>query len=92
MDLMPTFLEIAGIDYPVSKRDRKFTPLEGLSLLPIFEGRTRKGHETLYWKFGQCRELLLGIACVAFLINGAKGLNAGHVGHQSSPTIIGVAS
>jgi len=60
MDLMPTFLEIAGVEYPASKQDRKLTPLEGLSLLPILEGRERKGHEALYWKFGQCRAVRMG--------------------------------
>ena len=60
MDLMPTFLEIAGVDYPASKQDRKLTPLEGLSLLPILEGRVRKEHGALYWKFGQCRAVRMG--------------------------------
>jgi arylsulfatase A-like enzyme len=60
MDLMPTLLEVAGVDYPDSRGGRKLMPLEGLSLLPILEGRERKGHEALYWKFGQCRAVRMG--------------------------------
>ena len=60
MDLMPTFLEVAGVDYPVSKGNQKLIPLEGLSLLPIMKGRKRMGHEALYWRFGQCRAVRKG--------------------------------
>ena len=60
IDLMPTFLEVAGVDYPVSKGNQKLIPLEGLSLLPIMKGRKRRGHEALFWRFGQCRAVRKG--------------------------------
>ena len=52
MDIMPTCLEIAGAEYPVSDNDEKVPCLEGKSLLPIFQGKPRQGHEVLYWRFG----------------------------------------
>jgi arylsulfatase len=45
MDIMPTCMDIAGAESPA-------TPLEGRSLLPIFQGKPRQGHEVLYWQFG----------------------------------------
>ncbi|MFQ6115439.1 MAG: sulfatase/phosphatase domain-containing protein, partial [bacterium] len=46
IDLMPTLLEITGVKYP----DRELLPLDGKSLLPVFLGKTREAHETLYWE------------------------------------------
>lgn len=39
IDLMPTFLEIAGASYPKSFESHPILPLEGRSLLPVFKGR-----------------------------------------------------
>jgi arylsulfatase A-like enzyme len=41
IDLMPTFLELAGADYPRVFGGHTIQPLEGRSLIPVFEGRTR---------------------------------------------------
>ncbi|MCA9067534.1 MAG: sulfatase-like hydrolase/transferase, partial [Planctomycetaceae bacterium] len=49
IDLMPTCLEIAQTNYPVEFKGRKPLPVEGKSLLPIFRGEKRAGHETLCW-------------------------------------------
>ncbi|NRB49925.1 MAG: arylsulfatase [Saprospiraceae bacterium] len=40
-DLFPTFLDIAGIEYPETYGEKTTLPLDGQSLLPIFEGQTR---------------------------------------------------
>ena len=45
VDLFPTLLEIAGIDYPPMYANKKTLPLHGQSLLPIFQGRQRKEPE-----------------------------------------------
>ncbi len=45
IDVMATCADVAGAKYPADK-----TPLEGKSLLPIFEGRERAGHQALYWE------------------------------------------
>jgi arylsulfatase len=39
-DLMPTFLELAGVGYPETFRGHALTPLEGRSLAPVFRGAT----------------------------------------------------
>jgi arylsulfatase len=52
IDIMPTCLEAAGAEYPTSYQGRKILPLEGKSLLPIFRGHQRKGHEAIFWEVG----------------------------------------
>jgi arylsulfatase A-like enzyme len=51
IDIMPTCLEAAGTKYPSSVRGRRLLPMDGISLLPIFAGVERKGHEALFWEF-----------------------------------------
>jgi len=50
IDIMATCLEAAGLRYPPAYRDKELIPLEGKSLLPIFEGGRRKPHEAIYWE------------------------------------------
>jgi arylsulfatase len=47
IDVMATCLDAAGAQYP--KRDGVL-PMEGKSMLPIFAGRRRAGHEFLAWE------------------------------------------
>jgi len=46
MDLMPTMLELAGVDEP---RDR---PLDGVSLLPVLLGKGELEPRVLFWQYG----------------------------------------
>ena len=48
-DIMATCLDVAGADYPSQFRGRAITPLEGVSLVPIFEDRDNK-KEALIWE------------------------------------------
>jgi arylsulfatase A-like enzyme len=50
IDVMATCLDVAGVDYPKTYNDNQITPLEGQSLLPLFQGQHRKGHDALYWE------------------------------------------
>lgn len=50
IDLLATCLDAAGVAYPRTFQDRAITPLEGKSLLPIFQGKTRSGHEAIFWE------------------------------------------
>lgn len=50
IDIMATCLDAAGIEYPKTYKGRELISLEGKSLLPIFKGKERKGHETIYWE------------------------------------------
>jgi len=51
IDIMATCLEVGGAEYPREYQDRKVLRHDGQSLLPIFEGRRRKGHEALFWEY-----------------------------------------
>jgi len=41
VDLFPTFLEMAGVEYPESYNGKPTLPLHGHSLLPVFKGEQR---------------------------------------------------
>ena len=60
IDFMATFIELGGTVYPKMIGNRKIDPLEGKSLVPIFRGIKRSGHEYLYFRFGTDRALRHG--------------------------------
>ena len=60
IDLMPTALDAAGAEYPKTFQGRPVAPADGKSLLPIFRGRKREGHDTLYWRFAHGRAVRQG--------------------------------
>jgi len=55
IDVMATCLDAAGVQHPETHQGRPILPLEGRSLLPIFRGGERPGHEALFWEHeGNC--------------------------------------
>ena len=50
MDIMATCLDISGVTYPASYKGKPIIPLEGKSLLPVFQGEQREGHSTICWE------------------------------------------
>jgi len=50
IDIMPTFLDVAGATYPESYNGRAITPLEGESLLPVLEGKKWSRQRPLGWE------------------------------------------
>ena len=54
IDIMATCLDVAGEEYPTEFHGRKPLPMEGKSLLPIFQGRQRKGMKCCA---GACRSI-----------------------------------
>jgi len=56
-DIMPTCLDVAGIEYPEEFAGRKILPIEGKSLLPIFQGKRRQGHKALFWELSGHRAM-----------------------------------
>ena len=50
IDVMATCLDVAGIEYPTTYNRHEIIALEGESLLEIFSGGTRQGHQALYWE------------------------------------------
>jgi len=52
IDLMPTCLDVAGVQSPGSFDGHKILPLEGKSLLSVLEGRRRESRNALFWEIG----------------------------------------
>ena len=59
IDIMPTCLELAGVNYPEEFNGIKTTPPEGRSLLPAFNGR-KIDREFLFWEHEGNRALRMG--------------------------------
>lgn len=49
MDVMPTILQLAGVEYPKEYRGSVITPVEGQSLVPIFQGLNLTPRD-LFWE------------------------------------------
>ena len=47
LDILPTALAVAGVDVPADAN------IEGVNLLPYFDGQQAAPHEELYWRFGE---------------------------------------
>jgi arylsulfatase A-like enzyme len=60
IDVMPTCLEIASMNYPKKYRERKILPVEGKSLVPVFKGKKRQGHSALFWELSGNRAVRMG--------------------------------
>ena len=60
VDFMPTFAELAKTKYPQERAGETIIPVEGASLVPVFRGNRRKGHETLYWEWSGNRAVREG--------------------------------
>jgi arylsulfatase len=50
MDVMTTCVDAAGAEYPATHKGSEVTALQGKSLMPIFRGNKRKGHDALFWE------------------------------------------
>lgn len=50
IDVMPTCLAAAGVEYPRTYDGEVIKPLEGTSLLPVFQRKTRREDRTLFWE------------------------------------------
>jgi arylsulfatase A-like enzyme len=54
VDWLPTFVELAGADYPETYQGVTIPPTEGISLVPIFRGQPWMGHQHIFWDlYGQ---------------------------------------
>ncbi len=59
IDLMPTFLELAGVTYPKTFAGRTLTPLPGKSLVPVLRSKSL-GERTLAWEHEGNRAIRVG--------------------------------
>jgi arylsulfatase A-like enzyme len=60
IDLMATAVDAAGARYPETHNGRPVTPLEGRSLVPIFDGRTRDPNRAVFWEHAGNRAVRQG--------------------------------
>ena len=60
IDMMPTVIELAGAKYPNELKGKTIIPVEGKSLVPIFEGKQREGHRVLFWNHLGNRAVRMG--------------------------------
>jgi len=55
---MATAIELGEAKYPKKWPEVEVDPLQGKSLVPIFKGEEREGHEFLYFRFSTNRAIL----------------------------------
>ena len=60
IDLLPTFLELAGADYPATYRSHELLPVEGESMTALLSGENRKREDFLAWYWAGNRALRQG--------------------------------
>ncbi len=60
IDFMATVIDLAETEYPKSWPDVELEPLQGKSLVPIFNGETREPHEDLYFQYSTNRAIRQG--------------------------------
>jgi len=60
IDLMATFVDVAGATWPAEHAGRPLDPLPGKSLRPIFAGESRPGHAALFFHLFDHRAVIAG--------------------------------
>ena len=51
IDLLPTFLDLAGAKYPAKYAGNEILPTDGKTIAPILAGKQRDPHEYIFWEF-----------------------------------------
>ncbi len=51
IDIMPTVVDVAGATYPEFHHNTKITPMQGVSLLPAFQGAAVERGKPVYWQW-----------------------------------------
>jgi arylsulfatase len=60
MDLLPTCLELVGVEYPDYFNGKKATPPDGKSLIPLINQEITTTHDTLFWEHVGGRAVRIG--------------------------------
>ena len=60
IDFMATCVDVAGTEYPSELDGRRPLPLEGKSLLPVFQGQQRTKHAQLCWSVPRHHAIRMG--------------------------------
>ena len=57
---MATAVDVAGAEYPKNYNVNAITPLEGKSLKPVFEAKTRDPHAGVFWEHEGSKAVRMG--------------------------------
>jgi arylsulfatase len=60
IDIMPTFVEVAGAKHPATHAGHPVQPLEGCSLVPVFQGGALPADRPLFWEHEGNRAVRVG--------------------------------
>ncbi len=60
IDIMPTLIDVAGMEYPTDYPVRDISPLQGRSLVPIFRQEDVVHHDPLFWQYGKGKAVRKG--------------------------------
>lgn len=60
VDIMTTCVELAGTSYPKEYDGHEITPMEGISLLPSFSGKSLNRSKPLFWEHEGNRAVRIG--------------------------------
>lgn len=58
MDVLPTCLDLAGVEYPEVYNGHSLNALDGKSLRPILRGKEREGHDQVFFEHLEGRAML----------------------------------
>ncbi len=50
VDVMKTIVDLSGSTYPEKRAEKEIQPMEGKSLVPVFNNESRKAHAGLFWE------------------------------------------
>jgi arylsulfatase A-like enzyme len=60
IDIMPTCLDLAKVNYPKEFNSKTLTPLEGKSLVHVFRNQSAPEHKALFWEHEGSRAIRKG--------------------------------
>ncbi len=60
LDIMPTFLEVAGVDYNEVSSGESLIPLKGRSILPVLKNQPVSRDNPFYWEFDGAKAMRSG--------------------------------
>ncbi len=60
MDVMPTFLELAGLEYPQEFNGNKIISYSGKSMVPIFQNKVSTPRDRVFWEYSKTKAVREG--------------------------------
>jgi arylsulfatase A-like enzyme len=72
IDIMPTIVELTGATYPEAGNNKAIPPMQGISLLPAFDGKPLKREKPIFWQWSSGGAIRDGDMKAVFWGAGAK--------------------